>query len=124
MVEHIAADVVVLIHFFFVLFVVLGGFLVLRWPWLAWLHLPAVIWGAVLELFGLICPLTPLEQALRQSAGETPYRGSFIAHYILQLLYPAGLTRSIQLVLGAVVLLVNGAIYGLLLYRRAKRARA
>ncbi|MDN0083684.1 DUF2784 domain-containing protein [Crenobacter sp. SG2305] len=124
MLERLAADAVVLIHVGFVLFVMLGGLLVLRWPRLAWLHLPAVAWGALVEFTGWICPLTPLEQSLRAAAGEAVYSGDFVDHYLIPLLYPAGLTRSIQLVLGAVVLLVNGAVYGLLLYRQAKRAKA
>jgi len=121
MLERLTADAVVLIHFGFVLFVVLGGGLVLHWPRLAWLHLPAVAWGALVEFTGWICPLTPLEQSLRAAAGEASYTGGFVDHYLIPLLYPEGLTRSIQLALGAVVLLVNGTVYGLLLYRRAKR---
>ena len=105
------ADFVVVLHFLFVLFVVLGGLLVLRWPRVAWLHLPAAIWGAAIELAGGICPLTPLENSLRRQAGGTGYSGGFIEHYILPVLYPSDLTRSIQIVLGLLVIALNLAIY-------------
>jgi uncharacterized protein DUF2784 len=112
------ADLIVAIHFAFVLFVVFGGLLVLRWPRVAYLHLPAAIWGALIEFAGWICPLTPLENRLRIQAGQTGYQGGFIENYILPVLYPSGLTRGIQLVLGAFVLILNLAIYGYLLRRR------
>ena len=105
------ADLVVLIHFAFVLFVVLGGLLVLRWPKLAYVHLPVALYGALIELVGWICPLTPLEKRLRESAGLQGYQGGFVEHYILPVLYPAGLTRSVQLVLGLIVVGMNLAIY-------------
>ncbi|HEV8631544.1 MAG TPA: DUF2784 domain-containing protein [Thermoanaerobaculia bacterium] len=111
------AEAVVAFHFAFVLFVVLGGLLVWRWPRLAWLHLPCAVWGVLVEATGLICPLTPLEAWLRQRAGLALYEGGFIAHYLLRLLYPSGLTRGIQLVLGALVLALNGAIYAGLIRR-------
>jgi hypothetical protein len=104
-------NLVVFIHFAFVLFVVLGGLLVLRWPWVAYIHLPAAVWGVTIELAGWICPLTPLEKRLREAAGRTAYEGGFVEHYILPILYPAGLTRGVQLVLGMLVLAVNLAIY-------------
>ena len=91
------ADLVVVVHFLFVLFVVLGGLLVLRWPRVAYFHVPAAVWGAAIELGGWICPLTPLENSLRQQAGGTGYSGGFIEHYILPVLYPSALTRDIQL---------------------------
>ena len=102
----------------FVLFVVLGGLLVLRWPRLAYLHLPAATWGVVIEFAGWVCPLTPLEQSLRLKAGEQGYSGSFIEHYLLPLLYPSALTRTIQVALGIIVIAVNLAIYGYLLRSR------
>ena len=120
---RLAADAVVLLHGAFVLFVVLGGLLVWRWPRLAWLHLPAVAWGALLEFAGWSCPLTPLENALRQAVGQAGYAGGFIDHYLRVLLYPAGLTRAGQWVLGAGVLAVNGAGYGLLWRRWVRSAR-
>jgi uncharacterized protein DUF2784 len=116
------ADLVVVFHFAFVLFVVLGGLLVLRWRWVAFLHVPAALWGAWIELAGWICPLTPLEQSLRLKAGEQGYSGSFIEHYLLPLLYPSALTRNIQLLLGCLVLGLNLGIYGCLLYRSAENS--
>jgi len=114
---RLLADLLVLIHLGFVLFVVLGGLLVLRRPRLAWLHLPAAAWGAFIEAVGWICPLTPLENALRQHAGDAGYAGGFIEHYIIAVLYPPGLTRNIQFVLTGIVVIVNLAVYALLLQR-------
>lgn len=119
---RLTADLVVLLHGAFALFVALGGLLVWRWPRLAWPHLPAVAWGALIEFTGGICPLTPLEQHLHQVIGQAGYTGGFIDHYLLTLLYPAGLTREMQWALGAGVLMVNGAVYGLLLGRWARAA--
>ena len=116
------ADLVVLIHSLFVLFVIFGGLLVLRWWKVVYLHLPAVTWGAFIEFAGGICPLTPLENALRRGAGQAGYQGGFVEHYVLPVLYPAGLTRSIQLVLGGLVVAINLAIYGAVIARR-RRAR-
>jgi len=106
------ADLVVLVHLGFVVFVVLGGLLVMKWPWLIRIHLPAVFWGVAVELSGWICPLTPLEKWLRHKGGEENYQFDFVAHYLLPVLYPQGLTRKSQIVLGALVLVVNVAIYG------------
>jgi hypothetical protein len=114
------ANLIVLVHFAFVVFVVLGGLLALRWPRAAWLHVPAVIWGALVEFTGWICPLTPLENRLRAAAGETSYEGDFIAHYILPALYPNGLTRSDQLMLGGLALGLNVAIYAVVIVRHRK----
>ena len=119
---RLAADAVALLHLAFVLFVVGGGLLVWRWPRLAWLHLPAVAWGALIEFTGWMCPLTPLEQHLRQIIGQAGYAGGFIDHYLLALLYPVGLTREGQWALGVGVLVINGAVYGLLLGRWARSA--
>lgn len=113
------ADLVVGLHFLFVLFVVLGGLLLLRWPRVVWLHLPAAVWGTLIELQGWLCPLTPLEKWLRARAGEAGYPGGFIEHYILPVLYPAGLTRGVQLILGALVVGVNLAVYWFVFRRRA-----
>ena len=107
-----AADAVVLLHAAFVLFVVFGGLLVLRWRWIAWLHVPAVLWGVAIEFGGWVCPLTPLENYLRQTGGAVGYEGDFIAHYVLPILYPAALTRSWQIFLGACALAINLLIYG------------
>lgn len=121
---RLLADLVVLVHGAFVVFVVLGGLLVLwniRW---AWVHLPAAVWGAWVEFTGRICPLTPLENQLRHLAGERGYTGGFIEHYIIPLMYPAELTRETQFVLGYVVLAVNLVIYGIAVARAYRPRRA
>ncbi|HWP99343.1 MAG TPA: DUF2784 domain-containing protein [Vicinamibacterales bacterium] len=112
------ADLIVVLHLAFVGFVLLGGLLALRRPWLAALHLPAAAWGAMVEFAGWTCPLTPLEQELRILAGERVYTGDFVARYLLPVLYPEGLTRRLQILLGAGVLAVNAAVYGAVLARR------
>jgi hypothetical protein len=117
-----AADLVVLLHFLFVLFVVLGGILVLRWPKLAYVHLPVALYGGLIEFVGWVCPLTPLEKRLRESAGLQGYEGGFVEHYILPVMYPAGLTRGVQLALGALVILINLAIYALVVRQRSSRS--
>ncbi len=116
------ADALVAFHLGFVLFVVLGGLLVLRFPRVAWLHLPAAAWGAWVEWTDTLCPLTPLENHLRRLGGEAGYSGGFVAHYLLPVLYPAALTRNIQYILGGLVIGVNLLAYGVLLCR-ARRAR-
>jgi len=116
------ADLVLLTHASFVLFVVLGGFLVWRWPRLVWLHAPAVVWGVVVEVAGWPCPLTPLENQLRLAAGEAGYTGGVVDHHLGPILYPEALTRAVQLALGAGVLAVNFFVYGHVL--RARRTRA
>lgn len=117
---HLLADGIVFVHFLFVCFVVAGGFLVLRWPRIRWLHLPACLWGAAIEFGGWICPLTPLENRLRGLAGESGYRGGFIEHYILPVVYPADLTRGIQIALGTAVVLINLGLYALWWSRRRR----
>jgi len=119
---RIAADLVVLLHALFVLFVVLGGLLVLRRPRLAWLHLPCAAWGVWIEWSGGICPLTPLENGLRGLGGERGYAGGFVEHYVVPALYPEALTREMQLGFGAGILLLNLAVYGVLLWRRGRRS--
>ena len=113
-----AADAILVSHLAFVLFVVFGALLLLRWPRLAWLHIPAVVWAAFIEFSGMICPLTPLEVALRQRAGQAGYGGGFIDHYVVSLLYPEGLTQNTQAMLGAVVVAINAAIYIVAFRRR------
>ncbi len=120
MVYRLLADLVVLVHFGFVLFVILGGMLVLRWKRVAWVHLPAATWGAIVEFMGWICPLTPLEIWLRVMAGQSGYQTGFIAHYLLPVLYPQNLTRDTQIWLGVLVLCLNLAIYGWLVRRWMK----
>ena len=112
---RLLADAVVILHFTFVLFVLFGGLLAWWKPRIAWLHLPAAAWGAVVEFGGWICPLTPIEQWLRLQAGESAYGSDFIGHYILPILYPAMLTPGTQVFLGAIVVVVNATIYGWLL---------
>jgi hypothetical protein len=108
---QLLADLVVGLHFLFVLFVIFGGLLALKWPKVAYVHLPAALWGAFIELAAGICPLTPLENSLRRQAGQAGYEGGFIEHYIIPVLYPSGLTREIQLALGLLVIVINLAIY-------------
>jgi hypothetical protein len=115
------ADLVLVVHLAFVLFVVLGGLLVLRWPRVAWLHVPAAIWGVLIEYTGWICPLTPLENSFRMRGGEAGYSGGFIEHYIQPLLYPAGLTRSTQVVLGSLALVLNLTAYAILVSQMRRR---
>jgi hypothetical protein len=107
------ADLVLILHFTFILFVTLGGLLLFRWPRVAYLHLPAALWGMLIEFASGICPLTPLEQRLRRLGGEPGYHGDFIDHYLTATIYPSGLTRGIQIALGAIVLIVNGTVYWL-----------
>ena len=111
MLYGILADLIVYLHIAFVLFVVFGGLLVIKWPRLAWVHLPAAVWGAVVEFTGWICPLTPLENWLRGQESEAPYQSDFIAQYLLPVLYPEDLTRDLQLLLGTGVVVLNAAVY-------------
>lgn len=122
MTAGLLADAVLVVHFLFIVFVVGGGFLALRWPRLAWVHLPCAVWGAWIELAGWVCPLTPLENSLRRRAGEAGYEGGFIENYLLEVVYPAGLTREIQILLACVVVAVNAIAYALLLRRRRASA--
>ncbi|HET7649107.1 MAG TPA: DUF2784 domain-containing protein [Gammaproteobacteria bacterium] len=111
------ADAIVVIHLAFILFVIAGGLLLLRWPRLVWLHIPAVIWGALTEFLHIVCPLTDLEDRLRGMAGVAGYRSDFVTHYLLPVIYPPGLTAQIQLALGSLVVLLNIGVYGWLLWR-------
>lgn len=122
MIYRLLADTTLLVHFGFVLFVLLGGFLVLRWPWIAWIHLPAVLWGAFVEFTGRICPLTPLELWLRNLGGQRGYEGGFIEHYITSWIYPEGLTREMQIGLGLGALALNLVIYAVVLMRKRRAA--
>ena len=115
---HVLATLVVAAHLAFVAFVAIGGLFVLRWRKLVYLHLAAVIWAVYVEWSGAICPLTPLENTLRAAAGLEAYAGDFVAEYVFPLLYPDGLTRRAQVVIGMVVLALNGCIYAVLLRRR------
>ena len=123
MLYRIGADLLVVAHLLFIAFAFAGGIAVLRWHWLALVHLPVALWATVVELMGWLCPLTPLENELRMAAGEAGYSGGFVAHYIVSIVYPEGLTRELQWLLAALVVLVNAAIYAVLLIR-LKRRRA
>ena len=112
------ANLVVGVHLAFVVFVALGGLLALRWPRVAWAHVPCALWGATVELMGWICPLTPLENELRRRAGEGAYGTSFLEHYVIPLLYPGALTRGIQLALGVGVVVLNAGVYAAVWRRR------
>lgn len=107
----LAADLLIIVHLGFIGFVMLGGFMLLKWRWLIFVHLPAVLWGVLLEFQGWICPLTPLEQALRRMSGQHGYTGGFIQHYILPVIYPPALNEDIQLILGVLLILINVIIY-------------
>jgi hypothetical protein len=121
MAYRIAADLLVVLHLAFIVFVLLGGLLALKWRRVAFLHLPAVIWAVLLELNGWGCPLTPWEQQLRQLAGDPGYTGGFIAHYLVPVLYPPGLDQPTQFMLAIIVILANLMIYGWLLGRQVFR---
>lgn len=112
------ADAIIIVHFLFIAFVVAGGLLALRWPRVAWLHLPAALWGAVIEFSGWICPLTPLENHLRRLGGGMIYSGGFIEQYIIPVIYPSNLTATAQYVLGGLVIIVNLIIYALFIRKQ------
>jgi len=120
-IDRVAGDAVVVVHLLFIAFVVGGGALVLAWPRIGWLHLPAVIWAAYVEFTATICPLTPLENALRLRAGQAGYEGGFVEHYVIPIIYPAGLTPHVQLILGAVVVAVNLVFYTMAWRRQRRR---
>jgi hypothetical protein len=121
MIYRFAAELVILVHFAFVAFVVLGAVLVVFRPWVAFVHVPAVIWGAATELLSIVCPLTPLEQRLWRLAGETGYAGDFLDHYLTSILYPTGLTRTVQIGLGSALLALNLGLYAWALARRRRQ---
>jgi len=111
MLYRLAADAVLVLHLAFIVFVIAGAALALRWRWIPWLQLPAAAWGFYVEASGRICPLTPLENSLRVRANGSGYEGGFIEHYLVELIYPSGLTTEIQYVLAAAVVVSNAAIY-------------
>ena len=120
MIAGLAADIIVLVHLGFIVFVAVGGFLVVKWRKVAFIHIPCAWWGVLIACGGWICPLTPLEMHFRQLAGQAGYDGGFIDHYVLPLIYPAGLTRGMQVTFGAIILSVNVCVYGWLLVNLAK----
>jgi hypothetical protein len=124
MAYRLLADLITVLHFAFVAYVLLGGFLVLRWRRSIWIHGPAVLWGAVVEWAGWVCPLTPLENWLRLKGGVRGYEGGFVEHYVVPVLYPGALTPAIQVMLGGLVIVVNLLVYGCALRVRRRRARA
>lgn len=126
MIYTLAADGIVIFHFIFILFVISGGILVLKWKRCIWFHIPAAFWGALIEYTGWICPLTPLENELRIKGGALGYSGGFIEHYLLPIIYPEGLTHEIQIVLGSIVVLFNVFVYWMVLkkYRKEKKKPA
>jgi uncharacterized protein DUF2784 len=123
MIYRVLADVTLLIHFTFVLFVIFGGFLALRWMRIAWVHVPAAIWGALIEFADWPCPLTPLENWLRRRGGEALYAGGFVEHYVMALIYPEGLPRRVQILLGLGVIIINVIAYALFASRRTGATR-
>lgn len=119
----LAADATLILHLTFILFASLGALLALKWRWIPWLQLPAAAWGIFVELSGRICPLTQIEDAFRLRAGKAAYHGDCIGHYLLATIYPEGLTRTIQFVLAAMVLIVNLSVYAWLLQRQLRFRR-
>ena len=124
MLYRLLADLVLVIHLLFIAFVVAGGFAAIRWPRLAWAHVPCFVWGALIEFAGWICPLTPLEVRLRIASGQAGYSGGFIERYLLPIIYPGALNREIQIWLGLSVLALNAVAYAWLLRRLRRRARS
>ena len=120
MLYRVAADALVVAHFGFICFVILGGLLAIRWNWVIFFHLPAVLWGMFIEFYGWICPLTPWEIQLRESAGQQGYEGGFIEHYLLAVMYPDGLTRNVQIGLGLIVFGINASVYLWMMKRRLR----
>jgi Protein of Unknown function (DUF2784) len=120
---RLLAEFIVCVHIAFIAFAVLGGLLVLRWPRIVMIHLSTFVWAAYVEFSGRICPLTPLENHFRVLAGEAGYGTGFIEHYALPLIYPSDLTRTLQVILGSAVVLVNTAIYALIMTRHILRSR-
>lgn len=112
------ADAVLALHLAFVVFAIAGGLMAFRWRWAPWVHLPALAWGAAVELTGWTCPLTPLENSLRRAGGEAGYAGGFIEHYLLPILYPDSLTRETQVALGAALVIVNVIVYAIVMWKR------
>ena len=121
MIYSFLADLVMFFHLVFILYVIAGALLIIKWAKTLWLHLPSCFWGMTVEFTGWICPLTPWEIQLRRLAGEEGYTGSFIEQYLIPIIYPSGLTREIQMLLGSIVLIVNLSLYILILIKRRKR---
>ena len=118
---RILADLVVYIHLVFIVFALLGALSILRWHWILWLHLPALFWAVWIEFSGGICPLTPLENWLRVKGGQGGYEGDFVETYVLPILYPTSLTRDMQFLLGMLVIVINLAIYGFIIFNMKRK---
>ena len=123
MIDRALADIILVSHLAFIVFVVAGGLLALRWRWVPLVHLPAACWGVYVELAGRICPLTPLENTLRRAAGDAGYPGGFIEHYLVPIVYPAALSHSLQIGLAGLVVLANLIVYSVVLWRWYRRSR-
>ena len=121
MIAKIVADFLVVIHLAFIVFVLFGGLLVLKWSKVSILHIPCILWATLIEFRGWICPLTPLEHHFRETAGDAGYTGGFIDHYLMPVIYPEELTQGIQIALGVTVLAINLGVYGVVLFRRVCR---
>jgi hypothetical protein len=124
LVYGLLADAVAIVHLLFVVFVIAGGLAALRWPKVAWFHLPAALWGALVEVMGWICPLTPLEDRFRMLSGSAAANGDFVTRYLLPVLYPERLTPVLQKILGALVVAVNVVVYAIVIRRRRRSRRA
>jgi len=123
MLASLIADGILILHLAWIVFAILGGLLALRWPRVAWVHLGVVVWSAWVILAGWVCPLTPLENHFRWTAGQEGYQDGFVEHYITALVYPPGLTRALQIGLGVAILLWNAVIYALVFHRRNQEER-
>ncbi|MEX2485439.1 MAG: DUF2784 domain-containing protein [Brumimicrobium sp.] len=121
MLYQILADIIIIVHFLFILYVALGGLLVLKWNKTVFLHVPAAVWGALIMFMGWICPLTYVENDLRQLAGQEAYSEGFIAHYITPIIYPETLTRELQISVGIFVLALNAIVYAVVVRRRLRK---
>jgi len=121
MIAGLAADIILLVHLGFIVFVALGGFLVIKWHNIAFLHIPCALWGVLIAFGGWICPLTPLEMYFRQLAGQAGYNGGFIDHYVMPIVYPVDLTRRMQIAFGVTLIAVNLLVYARVLVNRTRR---
>lgn len=117
----VAADLLVIVHLLFIIFVITGGLSILKWRWMFLLHIPAAVWGAFVEINGLLCPLTPWENKLRMLAGERGYPNSFIEHYLIPVIYPPEITQTMLMFMGVMVIVINLCIYSFVVYRLIKR---
>ncbi len=122
MLYGVSADAVLVFHFLFILFAVFGGFLVLYKKMVVWVHLPVVLWSSIVNLAGLTCPLTPIENFFRSAAGQLGYQGGFVEHYIAPIVYPAGMPRELELVAGVSIIAWNVAVYGFLGWKSIRRS--